>query len=132
PRTLYGYEDYQMISRQNLEQWLKDLSLQESDWLGKLNVAQALISERSQNGGDPEKLKEANQQWLVCFKQLHMRAGAIHLAQDAIAILDRKQSALTEFQDRVMQFEGIDAEKYREYFEEEEDDLYKYFPADDV
>lgn len=120
PKTMYGYEDYQMISRQNLEQWLQDLQLQESDWVGKLNIAQALISERSQNGGDPEKLAEAQLQWDVAYKQLHMRAGAIHLCQDAIAILDRKQSALTEFEDRILSFEGIDAEQYQGYFEADE------------
>lgn len=98
PRTLYGYEDYQMISRQNLEQFLGDLQTQESDWQGKLNIAHTQVIERSNNGGG-EALQQAETDRMEAFKQMYMRAGAIHAIQHLIAICDRKEVALGEFED---------------------------------
>jgi len=98
PHTLYGYEDYQMISRQNLEQFLSDLQTQESDWQGKLNVAHARVLERSGNG-NADVLQKAEEERAEAFKQMYMRAGAIHAITHLIAICDRKETALVEMPD---------------------------------
>ena len=105
PRTLYGYEDYQMISRQNLEQFLMDLQTQESDWQGKLNTAHAQVVERSSNGNH-DGLPEATEARNEAFKQMYMRAGAIYAIQHLIAICDRKEVALTEMLDPFVVYEN--------------------------
>ena len=102
PHTLYGYEDYQMISRQNLEQMLGDLQTQESDWQGKLNVAHALAIERAGNG---DGAAQAEVDRLEAFKQMYMRAGAIHAIAHLIALCDRKETALGEMVDPFMVYE---------------------------
>lgn len=111
PDTLYGYSDYQSISRQNCEQWLRDMQMEESDWMGKMNVAHTKVIERQANGASPEKIKEAEDERVECFRQMYMRAGAIHLLLDQISIMDRKQEAMSEMVDPFIEFAPLETDK---------------------
>lgn len=96
PKTLYGYMDYQMISRQNLEQYRAEIMVEESDWMGKLNVAHTQVIERSQNGGDLRAAEDARAE---AYKQMYMRSGALQILNHLIDLCDRKDAALVAFQD---------------------------------
>jgi len=115
PPTLYGYEDYQMISRSNLEQMLGDLANMESDWLGKLNTAHAQVVERQRHNylfrffnsiakffAKHSDIKEADEARGEAWKQLYMTGGGLQLTRHFIDIIDRKEQALgSEFKDNL-------------------------------
>lgn len=97
PDTLYGYEDYQSISRQNCEQWLQDMQVQESDWMGKLNLFQERVQMLERLDGPEEELEQAIADRKNAYHQMYMRQGAIHLLNQQIQIMDRKRDELAEF-----------------------------------
>lgn len=99
PPTLYGYEDYQMISRQNLEQFFGDIETELSDWTGQLNVAHAQVIEREKNGASKESLDDALERRNEAYKQMYMRLGAQQILGLLIGICDRKDQAILEFVD---------------------------------
>ena len=82
PRTVYGYEDYQMISRQTLESYLNDISRQNSAALGRLNKWQARIG--------AEEYPEAQDETTKAFKEVYMSAGAMYLCDHLIKECDRR------------------------------------------
>lgn len=109
PRTLYGYEDYQMISRQNLEQFLADLINQQNEWQSLFNVANTRCMEREalinrSNGDLSEEVKAeitgelqvAMDDRLRAWKEMYMRSGAVQVVNTLIAICDRKEAKLTD------------------------------------
>jgi hypothetical protein len=97
PETLYGYDDYQSISRQNCEQWLQDMQIQESDWIGKVNLFQERVVQMERLGAPKEELEKAREDRLNAYQQMYMRQGAIHMLMQQIQIMDRKRDALAEF-----------------------------------
>lgn len=129
PPTRYGYTEYQMISRQNFEQWLQTLSVEESDYQGKLNTWNARVQEREhrnlfirlgrwvQSFAEVDKsLMKAQDERAKAFKEMSMRGGAIYLCHQAIEICDRKTSEMekVKFHERyfaMAEGENVDAEK---------------------
>lgn len=98
PDTEYGFEEYQSISRQNCEQWLKDIQIQESDWVGKLNVMHERVVQLERLEGPVEEITEAQESRNDAFKQMYMRQGAINMLLQQIKIMDRKRDAMSEFE----------------------------------
>lgn len=98
PETLYGYEDYQSVSRQNCEQWLKDIKAQESDWTGKLNIFHERVLQMERHGAPPEELQEAIAARNNAFRQMYMRQGAVQILLQQIATMDRKRAAMEAFE----------------------------------
>lgn len=109
PPTKYGYEDYQMISRQNLEQYLADLINQQNEWQSLFNVANTRAMEReallNRTNGElsdglraeiEAELKTAQDDRVEAWKQMYMRAGAVQVMNTLIGICDRKVATLTE------------------------------------
>lgn len=127
PPTLYGYEDYRMISQSNLEQALLDLTKQESNWVGKLNVAHAQVVERQKKNyffrffnsiarffARHSDIQEADDARGEAFKQMYMAAGAKQMTHHYIQVLERKQKALDgEFLDQ-FQVMAADEEEFPE------------------
>lgn len=89
-------ENDQYISRSNLEQVLHEMANQESDWMGRLNVAHARVIERQKTGEDLDKAKEDREH---AFQQMYMRSGAIHTVRYLIEMLDRGIAEFEEFDD---------------------------------
>lgn len=98
PETLYGFEDYQSISRQNVEQWMKDIQIQLSDWTGKLNVFHERVVQLEQHKVPVEEIEEAMQKRNNAFQQMYMRQGAINMLITQVEIMDRKRDAFAEFE----------------------------------
>lgn len=115
PPTRYGFTEYQMISRQNFEQWIQVLHVEESDFQGKLNTWNARVQEREKRNiflrlgrwiqsiapVDPD-LKKAYDERSKAYEQMTFRGGAIFLCHQAIDICDRKTAELekVKFQNR--------------------------------
>lgn len=109
PPTLYGYEDYQMISRQTLEAEQLTLAKTQSTWIGKLNIAQALVQERTRRNypyrfftwvaglfARTNGTSDAINDRVEAFKQVQMSNGALQFNKHYIDIVDRKQKKLAE------------------------------------
>lgn len=129
PPTRYGYTEYQMISRQNFEQWIQALTVEESDFQGKLNTWNARVQEREKRNlfvtfgrwiqslsKFDKNLKLAQDERSKAYEQMTMRGGGIFLCHTALDILDRKQAELdkVKFGDRyfvMAEGELVDAEK---------------------
>lgn len=135
PPTRYGYTEYQMISRQNFEQWLQQLTIEENDWQGKLNVANTQVMERQPESWlarfafwlldqlpKDKKLLEAEEARRAAFKEMAMRGGAIYLCHQAIEICDRKTSELkkVKFKDRYFRMEEGEVADAKELMQKQE------------
>jgi hypothetical protein len=121
PNTVYGYEEYQMISRQTLESHLTDFAKQNSAVIGKLNGFHALYSEKEKelvaarsNGGASQverleaELEEISGKRNEAFKGFYMSAGAMKVVDYLIKECDRRAGAL-EFDDPLFRLdeEGV-------------------------
>jgi len=95
-RAETGEKD-QHISRQNLEQYLSNMYIQESEWLGKFNAAHARAVER---GITEDKDREE------AFKEMYMRSGAIQLLKFMIEKLDRGIVTFSGFEDYFTVYES--------------------------
>lgn len=113
PDTLYGFEDYQSISRQNCEQWLQDMMVQESDWMGKMNLFHERVVQMEKYGAPEEDIQKAQADRQQAYHEMYMRQGAIHLLRQQIAIMDRKRDALADFEFKDHLFFANDNEEMR-------------------
>jgi len=108
PHTVYGWEEYQMISRQTLESFLTDIAAQNSGALGKLNGNHSLYSEKEKeleeartNGGASEivrieaELAEIGEKRNDAFKGFYMSAGALKIVDHLIKECDKRAGALS-------------------------------------
>ena len=129
PPTRYGYTEYQMISRQNFEQWIQVLHVEESDFQGKLNTWNARVQEREHRNlfmrlgrwiqsfaRIDQNLVKAQDERAKAYEQMVMRGGAIFQCHQAIDVCDRKTAELekVDFKDRyfaMAEGEEVDAEK---------------------
>lgn len=93
-------DDAYTISRQNLEQVLHEMYNQQSDWMGRLNVAHTKVKEG--NGKNKEKAEQKRED---AFVQMYKRAGAVHVTKHIIEKLDRKQAVLLDFDDPFFQYQ---------------------------
>lgn len=97
PRTVYGYEDYQMISRQYLEATLANLTAQNSSALGRLNQWQALLKV----GDHPDAQDEATK----AYKSVYLTAGAMYLVDHLIKECDRRAPPEVQMKDPLFQLD---------------------------
>lgn len=96
--TVYGYEEYQMISRQTLESYLTQLAAQNSAAVGELNVMHERVTEAEKTNGDPDAIQELIVDRNTAFKNAYMTAGAMKLCDHLIRECDRRAGVL-EFDD---------------------------------
>jgi hypothetical protein len=96
-----------MISRSNLEQALLDMAKQESNWVGKLNVAHAQVVERQKKNyafrffnsiarffARHSDIQAADDARGEAFKQMYMASGAKQIISHFINVIERKEKAL--------------------------------------
>ena len=99
PRTLYGYTDYQSVSRQTFEREYKKILNEENRWLGLFNQEDAKLRERRKIGASEDKLQEAQEDWEKAYRMMYMHAGALQIIDFFIDQCDRKEHDFMEFQD---------------------------------
>jgi hypothetical protein len=97
PPTLYGYTDYQSISRATLEWFLADTITKQNHWLGKFNQAETVLKERRKNGASEEKLKEAQDGFNTAYAQIYRYDGVAQFIDFMIQRCDRKQEEFAGF-----------------------------------
>lgn len=90
------------ISRQNLEQTLHEMANQESDWMGRLNVAHTEVKERKEAGTSTAKAEQKREE---AFTHMYKRAGAVHILRFLIDKLDRSHADLLPFDDPFFQYQ---------------------------
>ncbi len=118
PRRLYGYEEYQMISRQTLEYHLADYKGQLEQAIGKVNLLEGVVGERRRlleelttkdtkvtkgNNGykaEIERLKkgleEARKEQAMTKQVMWGIRGAIQAIQHLVDFCDSGEKGLTE------------------------------------
>jgi hypothetical protein len=74
PDTLYGYTDYQTISRQTLETELAKFQNRLQVWLGNFNLAEAKAKEREDNGASEAEYHEAVEDWNQAHRMMYMHS----------------------------------------------------------
>ena len=91
------------ISRQNLEQTQHEMANQESDWMGRLNVAHTKVVERKAAGADTTKAEQKREE---AFTHMYKRAGAVHIIRFLIEKLDRSHAEMLPFDDPFFQYQS--------------------------
>jgi hypothetical protein len=104
PPGLYGYEDFQMIHRQELERMRGELQVELNMWLAKLNGVQRAITEyekqmgeMSQNGKGKEAmehLQALHAERLKAHNYTQLTQGAWQVVNHLIGLCDKREGAL--------------------------------------
>jgi hypothetical protein len=87
PRRRYGYEDYQMVSRQTLEYHLADYKHQLEMAMGMVNKLEGVIEERKRTG-DAEGLVKARQEQMQARATMWGIQGAVKAMEHLVTFCD--------------------------------------------